>query len=114
MRSIFLTLALAALVSGCATKEGIKLPTGTGPSKESVDNFYKPNSTVQAPISAIELPRDTAKTALIPDPSGPRMIIIGNVMALTVFDDTTLGSRYDVYLKQIQARSETPGFTREW
>lgn len=114
MRTIFLTLTFAALVGGCATKEGFKLPSGSGPTKESAEDFNRRNSAAPLPVPSAELPRDTVKTALIPDVDGPRMIIIGNVMALTVFDDAALGSRYDNYLKPIQARGATPGFTREW
>lgn len=42
------------------------------------------------------------------------MIIIGNVMALTVFDQATLSERYDNYLKNLTATSASPTFTREW
>lgn len=107
-------LSAAILMAGCATKEGIKFPSGSGPTKEAVEDFQKRNSAPQTSSQASELPKDTLRTTLIPDPEGPRMIIIGNVMALTVFDDKKLGSRYDNYLKQIEARSGTPGFSREW
>lgn len=115
MRSIFMALVLAALLSGCASKEGIRLPGGSGPTKEGVEDFNKRNTTPQNAMQApIAIQGETVKTALVPEPLEPRMIIIGNVMALTVFDDATLGSRYDVYLKQMQAKSATPTFTREW
>ena len=118
MRTKVLLFVLIALLSGCATKEGLKLPSGSRPTRESAEDFNKRNSAVQppapAPAPAGMVPRDTVASALIPDAGGPRMIIVGNVMALTVFDEPTLGSRYDNYLKQVQARSGTPGFTREW
>ena len=115
MKTFVVLLVATLLVGGCATKEGIRLPSGAGPTKENAEEFNKRNSTVPT-ISGLPsaVPADAVVTAQIPDPDGPRMIIIGNVMALTVFDDATLSSRYDVYLKQVQARSATAGFTREW
>ena len=114
MRLIFLIL-VSALITGCATKEGIRLPGGSGPTKESAEDFNKRNSTVAAGTStSVALPPSTVKTTLIPDSGEPRMIVIGNVMALTVFDEATLGKRYDAYLKAIEAKSGTSGFTREW
>lgn len=115
MKRFATLLVVALLAGGCATKEGIRLPSGSGPTKENAEEFNKRNSTASTPPGLPStVPADAVVTAQIPDPDGPRMIIIGNVMALTVFDDATLSSRYDVYLKQVQSRSAIAGFTREW
>ncbi len=104
-------LALVA-ISGCATKEGFVLPTSK-PTKEDVVDFNRRNTPPPnaAPPSS-SLPKETIKTSLIPDVQGPRLIVVGNAMALTVFDEDTLNKRYDNYLKQIGTK--TPAFTREW
>ena len=104
-------LALVAL-SGCATKEGISLPTSK-PTQDDVSDFNRRN----APAASTTTPRaaqtkDTVKTSSIPEVTGPRLIVVGNARALTVFDEVTLNQRYDNYLKQLGVKS--PAFTREW
>ena len=111
IRLLVAILALAAL-SGCATKEGISLPTSK-PTQDDVSDFNRRN----APATSTTAPsspqgKDTVKTSIIPDVSGPRLIVVGNAMALTVFDEATLNQRYDNYLKQLDGKN--PAFTREW
>lgn len=112
MIKLLLTVLALAALSGCATKEGISLPTSK-PTQDDVSDFNRRNA---APASATspsaQLAKDTVKTAIIPDVSGPRLIVVGNAMALTVFDEATLNQRYDNYLKQLAGK--TPAFTREW
>jgi hypothetical protein len=110
-RLLFVLLALAAL-AGCATKEGIALPTSK-PTQNDVGDFNRrnaPSSSSTGPTAP--LAREAVKSSLIPDVSGPRLIVVGNAMALTVFDEATLNQRYDNYLKQLGAK--TPAFSREW
>lgn len=109
IRLLVAVLALAAL-SSCATKEGISLPTSK-PNQEDVSDFNRRNApSASAPTSPQS--KDTVKTSIIPDVSGPRLLVVGNAMALTVFDEATLNQRYDNYLKQLG--DKTPAFTREW
>lgn len=111
IRLLVAVLTLAAL-SGCATKEGISLPTSK-PTQDDVSDFNRRNApapSTTAPSSPQS--KDTVKTSIIPDVSGPRLIIVGNAMALTVFDEATLSQRYDNYLKQLGGNN--PAFTREW
>ena len=112
MKRLMFLLVVVALISGCATKEGIRLPT-SGPTKENIEDFNSRNAATPAAAASSPL-RDVVKTALVPDIEGPRLIVIGSVMALTLFDEPTLNKRYDVYLKQLSAASKEPGFTREW
>ena len=115
MRSVFIALTVTALLAGCATKEGIRLPSGSGPTKEGVEDFNKRNAASQPPGQVVvAVLGEPVKTALLPELAAPRVVIVGNVMALTSFEDATLNSRYDVYLKQIEAKSGKPTFTREW
>ena len=111
IRLLFALVALAAL-SGCATKEGISFPTSK-PTQDDVSDFNRRNAPA-ASSSARSSPqaKDAVKTSIIPDVSGPRLIVVGNAMALTVFDEATLNQRYDNYLKQLAGK--TPAFTREW
>ena len=109
-----LSVAILVLValSGCATKEGISLPTSK-PSQDDVSDFNRrnaPTATTSTPSAAQA--KDTVKTSSIPEVAGPRLIVVGNAMALTVFDEATLNQRYDNYLKQLGGK--TPAFTREW
>lgn len=111
IRLLAAILAIAAL-SGCATKEGISLPTSK-PTQDDVGDFNRRNAAAPsstAPNSPQS--KDAVKTSIIPDISGPRLIVVGNAMALTVFDEATLNQRYDNYLKQLGGK--TPAFTREW
>lgn len=111
IRLLVAFLALAAL-SGCATKEGISLPTSK-PTQDDVSDFNRRNtpgtSTTTPSVSPV---KDTVKTSIIPDVAGARLIVVGNAMALTVFDEATLNQRYDNYLNQLAGK--TPAFTREW
>ena len=112
MTKLFFALLALAVFSGCATKEGIALPTSK-PTQDDVGDFNRrntPPSNAAPPTSASS--KETVKTSLIPDVQGPRLIVVGNAMALTVFDEATLNQRYDNYLKQIGTK--TPAFTREW
>lgn len=101
-----------ALLAGCATKEGISLPTSK-PTQDDVRAFNQRNaSATNTQTPGATLAEDVVKTSLVPDALGPRLIIVGNAMALTVFDEATLNQRYDNYLKQLGGK--TPAFTREW
>ncbi len=111
IRLLVAILALAAL-SGCATKEGISLPISK-PTQDNVSDFNRRN----APATSTTTPsspqvKDTVKTSIIPGVSGARLIVVGNAMALTEFDEATLNQRYDNYLKQLAGKP--PAFTREW
>lgn len=111
IRQLIPLLALAVL-SGCATKEGISLPTSK-PTQDDVSDFNRRNAPATATTTpGATLAKDVVKTSIIPDVSGPRLIVVGNAMALTVFDEATLNQRYDNYLKQLGGK--TPAFTREW
>jgi hypothetical protein len=111
LRLIAAIVALATL-SGCATKEGISLPTSK-PTQDDVSDFNRRNApSVGTTSPTATLAKDTVKTSLIPDVTGPRLVVVGNAMALTVFDEPTLNQRYDNYLKQLGEK--TPTFTREW
>lgn len=114
MKAVIPCLVVAIISAGCVTKQGISLPTGTGPTKENIEDFAKRNSAPPAQSPVRDLSRETLKTGLVPDSKGPKVIIIGNVMALTTFDEPTLNSRYDIYLKNLEARGASPTFTREW
>lgn len=112
MIKLLMALAVIAGLPGCATKEGIALPSSK-PTQGDVADFNRrnaPSAGVVAP-SALSS-KEVVKTSLVPDVQGSRLIIVGNAMALTVFDEATLNQRYDNYLKQIGAK--TPTFTREW
>lgn len=116
-KTLLLLVALAVVTSGCATKQGIALPRGPGPSKEDIADFNKRNTAPSGTSSASQpgqVTSESLKTALVPPVDGPRMVLIGNVMALTVLDESALNTRYDNYLKQLQAHSANPAFTREW
>ena len=105
-RLLFALLALASL-AGCATKEGIALPTSR-PTQDDVGDFSRrntPSSSSTGPTAP--LAREVVKSSLIPDVSGPRLIVVGNAMALTVFDEATLSQRYENYLKQLGAKTAT-------
>lgn len=109
---LFVVLLVVAGLSGCATKEGIALPTSK-PTQDDVGDFNRrnmPSPNAATPTASVS--KDAVKTSLIPDVQGPRLIIVGNAMALTVFNETALNQRYDNYLKQIGAK--TPAFAREW
>lgn len=111
IKLLYALLALAAL-SGCATKEGIRLPISK-PTQDDIGDFNRrntPSPNAVPPTSAP--PKETVKTSLIPEVQGPRLIVVGNAMALTLFDEVTLNQRYDNYLKQLGTK--TPAFTREW
>lgn len=111
IRLLSVLLAVAAL-SGCATKEGLSLPTSK-PTQDDVSDFNRRNApTTGTTTPSSQQAKDTVRTSIIPDVSGPRLIVVGNAMALTVFDDATLNQRYDNYLKQLSGK--TPAFTREW
>ena len=110
-KRIVAILVLVAL-SGCATKEGISLPTSK-PSQDDVSDFNRRNApTAGTPTPSAAQAKDAVTTSSIPEVAGPRLIVVGNAMALTVFDETTLNQRYDNYLKQLGGK--TPAFTREW
>jgi len=111
---LIVILTLAAL-SGCATKEGLSLPTSK-PTQDDVSDFNRRNAPTASSITpntagAMQA-KDVVKTSQLPDVAGPRLIVVGNAMALTVFDEATLNQRYDNYLKQLGEK--TPVFTREW
>lgn len=109
---LIVALLLVAGLSGCATKEGIALPTSK-PTQADVGDFNRRNTPSPNAATPTASPsKDAVKTSLLPDVQGPRLIVVGNAMALTVFDEPTLNQRYDNYLKQIGAK--TPVFTREW
>ncbi len=104
-------------LAGCATQEGIKLPSGSGPSKADAIDFNKRNAppaeTPEAKASKSEVGATAETTdAAQPSASGPRVIIIGNVMSLHKFDEKISNQRYDNYLKKIG--DAKPAFTREW
>lgn len=105
-------LAALVLASGCATKEGISLPTSK-PTQSDVGDFNRRNSQ-QTPQAAppATASKDVVKTSLIPEVAGPKVIVVGNAMALTTFDEPTLIQRYENYLKQLAGKP--PTFTREW
>ena len=99
IKLLYALLALAAL-SGCATKEGIRLPTSK-PTQDDVGDFNRRNTPSPNAVPPTSAPhKETVKTSLIPEVQGTRLIIVGNAMALTVFDEATLNQRYDNYLKQ--------------
>ena len=112
MIKLLAALLLVAGLSGCATKEGIALPTSK-PTQADVGDFNRRNTSSPNAAAPIASPsKDLVKTSQLPDVQGARLIVVGNAMALTVFDESTLNQRYDNYLKQIGAK--TPVFTREW
>lgn len=111
IRKLIQLLALAVL-TGCATKEGISLPTSK-PTQDDVSEFNRRNAqAATAAKPSATLAKDVVKTSFIPEVSGSRLIVVGNAMALTVFDEATLNQRFDNYLKQLGGK--TPAFTREW
>jgi hypothetical protein len=111
-RLLVAILVLVAALSGCATKEGIALPTSK-PTQQDVSDFNRRNAPASGTTTPSAAPaKDAVRTALIPDVAGPRLIVVGNAMALTLFDEATLNQRYDNYLKQLAGKA--PAFTREW
>lgn len=127
----FATLILFYLLSGCVSQEGFRLPSGATPSKSEAEDFSKRNAPVgQLPESkvtqtdkgsGVAAPGSEGKDA--PSSSqnnptvlsgGPRIIVIGNVMALKAFDEETLNARYDNYEKQLAKNGKKATFTREW
>ena len=117
MRILFAVIALLLTLSGCATREGIALPT-TRPSKDDVADFNKRNDPAQIATPTVgsspAASREPVKTTLIPEPEGARVIIVGNVMAFEAFDQAVLNQRFDVYLKRMTDASKQPDFSREW
>ena len=112
MTKLIVAILVLVALSGCATKEGISLPTSK-PSQDDVSDFNRRNApTANTPTPSAAQAKDTVKTSSIPEVAGPRLIVVGNAMALTVFDEATLNQRYDNYLKQLGGK--TPAFTREW
>jgi hypothetical protein len=112
MIKLLVASLLIAALSGCATKEGIALPTSK-PTQDDVGDFNRRNTP--SPSASATTPaasKDIVRTTLLPDVQGPRLIVIGNAMALTVFDEATLNQRYDNYLKQLGTKA--PTFTRKW
>ena len=117
MRTLLAIIAALLTLSGCATREGIALPT-TRPSKDDVADFNKRNDPAQIPAPTVGpapvASREPVKSMLIPEPEGAKVIIVGNVMAFEAFDAAVLNQRYDVYLKRMTDASKQPNFSREW
>jgi hypothetical protein len=109
---IVLVLLAFCTISGCATKQGIALPTSK-PTQDDVGDFTRRNATsANATKPAVLASAEVLRTNLLPEVEGARLIVVGNAMALTVFDDATLNQRYDNYLKRIGDKA--PAFSREW
>lgn len=112
MIKLLAVLAALVLASGCATKEGISLPTSK-PTQADVGDFNRRNAH-QSPQTSPPSPplKDVVKTSLVPAVSGPKVIVVGNAMALTTFDEPTLIQRYENYVKQLAGKPAA--FTKEW
>lgn len=109
MRHITFVLAVLSMLAGC-TKQGLVL-SETRPTERDVAEFNARNSTAPTAMSA---PAGTGlRTAMIPAADGPRVIIIGNVMALTAMDAKKLSRHFDDRYGTIV---RTPGhpLTRDW
>ena len=112
MLRLALVVAGLAAISGCATRQGIPVATARA-SKADADDFSRRNSTqLSRASSSGTAPKGILKTELIPDVEGPKLIIIGNIMALTAFDAATLSQRYDTFLGQIAPQQ--PAFSKDW
>ena len=117
MKRLLALMALVALV-GCATKEGVAIPTSQ-PTQADVSGFNQRNA---APVNKSQQPAASAqvgngqhevvKSSLVPDVEGAKLIIVGNTMALTAFDAAALEQRYENYLKQLGGKP--PVIPRNW
>ena len=120
MKRLIAAAATLLVLSGCATREGIALPTAR-PSNEDVADFNKRNSAPPeaAPATATSAapslsPRALSKTSMLPEPEGVRIIVVGHVMAFTPYDEAALSQRYENYVKRVSAASKEPTFSKEW
>ena len=112
MKIVIAALA-AILLSGCVAKYGIMLPISTGPTQNDLDDAIRRNETKPSEAASTPL-QGVLKTALIADEQGARLIIVGNVMPLSSYDESTLNQHYDTMLKSLATASKQPPFTREW
>lgn len=104
---------VALALGGCATPEGIKLPSGTAPSQSDLDDYNARNMSARS-TPAAGIAGHLAKSEMLPTVDGVRLIIIGNVMALTAFNVDDLNRRYDVYEDRMRKASAQPAFSRSW
>ena len=109
MQHVILGLAVLSMLAGC-TKQGLVL-SETRPTEHDITAFNTRNASTLAvtPGSA----EKSAGTALIPTADGPRVIIIGNVMALTAMDAGKLARHYEERYGK-SARPSGHPLTRDW
>lgn len=113
MKKIVLLFVMVIILSGCITKEGLVIPIGDKLSKEDIADFHRRNDVVSFPPMSL-YSKDIVRTSLVSDSHDERIIVVGNVLALTQFDESMLNQRYETLLELITATSEKLPFTKKW
>lgn len=105
-----LLIVLASSLSACITPQGVRVAR-SGPSATELADFNARN----LPLTAIAEPGQRAEgpaTALLQPVPGPRLIVVGHVMALQAQSDDALAKRYDDYAKAVAGPGQRPTMDR--
>lgn len=108
-KRLLVAIALVSSLSACVTPQGIRLAR-SGPSAEELADFNARNLPVGAwvePGGQVETP---ATTLLQPVP-GPRVIVVGHVMALQALDADDVD--YQNYARAAAGPGQRPALDRE-
>ena len=108
-KRLLVAIALVSSLSACVTPQGIRLAR-SGPSAAELADFNARN----LPVGAWVEPGgqvDTPATTLLQPVPGPRVIVVGHVMALQVLDADDVD--YQSYAKVAAGPGQRPALDRE-